>query len=111
MVLSALQFGNFYHSLKYIFFQTAAKKRSRRHLLETDEYIASNNEANRMDVVGFSTAYQKMRTLCFNIRNEIFTDIEIHNQHVLPRLVNYSFLSFFSITSTCVSGNYTLSNF
>ncbi|CAL9748396.1 unnamed protein product [Musa acuminata subsp. burmannicoides] len=75
------------------YFQTAAKKRSRRHLLETDEYIASNNEANRMDVVGFSTAYQKMRTLCFNIRNEIFTDIEIHNQHVLPSFLDLPNLS------------------
>ncbi|KAG6474431.1 hypothetical protein ZIOFF_068366 [Zingiber officinale] len=69
-------------------FQIAAKKRSRRHLLETDEYVANNSEANRMDAVGFANAYQKMRTLCFNIRNEIFTDIEIHNQHVLPSIVH-----------------------
>ncbi|KAG6468268.1 hypothetical protein ZIOFF_072841 [Zingiber officinale] len=67
------------------YFQTAAKKRSRRHLLETDEYLANNSETNRMDVVGFANAYQKMRTLCFNIQSEIFTDIEIHKQHVLPR--------------------------
>ncbi|KAG6472656.1 hypothetical protein ZIOFF_070131 [Zingiber officinale] len=73
-------------------FQIAAKKRSRRHLLETDEYVANNSEANRMDAVGFANAYQKMRTLCFNIRNEIFTDIEIHNEHVLPRWVSFPFL-------------------
>ncbi|WOL19976.1 hypothetical protein Cni_G28778 [Canna indica] len=75
------------------YFQTAAKKRSRRHLFETDEYIANNNETNRVDVVGFTTAYQKMRTLCFNIRNEIFTDIEIHNQHVLPSFLDLPNLS------------------
>ncbi|XP_074560041.1 uncharacterized protein LOC141816107 isoform X1 [Curcuma longa] len=74
-------------------FQIAAKKRSRRHLLETDEYVANNSEANRMDAVGFANAYQKMRTLCFNIRNEIFTDIEIHNQHVLPSFLDLPNLS------------------
>ncbi|XP_020090273.1 uncharacterized protein LOC109711557 isoform X2 [Ananas comosus] len=70
------------------YFQAAAKKRARRHLLETDEYVAGNTECNLMDVVTYSTAYQKMRALCFNIRNEISTDIEIHNQHVLPSFVD-----------------------
>ncbi|XP_042449618.1 uncharacterized protein LOC122034435 [Zingiber officinale] len=75
------------------YFQTAAKKRSRRHLLETDEYLANNSETNRMDVVGFANAYQKMRTLCFNIQSEIFTDIEIHKQHVLPSFLDLPNLS------------------
>jgi hypothetical protein len=38
-----------------------------------------------MDPVTLSTSYHKMKSLVYNIRNEIFTDIEIHNQHVLPR--------------------------
>ncbi|KAJ0981455.1 hypothetical protein J5N97_009710 [Dioscorea zingiberensis] len=76
------------------YFQTAVKKRSRRHLVETDEFVASSNtEGNLMDVVTLSTAYQKMKTLCFNIRNEIFTDIEIHDQHVLPSFIDLPNLS------------------
>lgn len=66
-------------------FQAAAKKRSKRHLAETDEYINGTNEGILMDVFTITTAYQKMKSLCMNIRNEIFTDIEIHNQDILPR--------------------------
>lgn len=68
--------------------QVAAKKRSRRLLTETDEYVANNGEGGLMDSVTMSTAYQKMISLCMNIRNEIFTDIEIHNQDILPRYVS-----------------------
>ncbi|KAH9756320.1 Pesticidal crystal cry8Ba protein [Citrus sinensis] len=68
------------------YFQAAAKKRSRRHLAETDEYV-SNNEFNYMDTVTMATAYKKMTSICLSIKNEIFTDIEIHNQHTLPRQV------------------------
>ncbi|OUZ99781.1 hypothetical protein BVC80_9065g56 [Macleaya cordata] len=70
------------------YFQAAAKKRSRRHLAETDEFVTSNNEGTLMDAVTLSTAYQKMKSLCLNIRNEVFTDIEIHNQHVLPSFID-----------------------
>ncbi|KAF3773363.1 hypothetical protein EJ110_NYTH55496 [Nymphaea thermarum] len=69
-------------------FQVATKKRSRRHMGDTDEYVASNTEGTLTDVVALSTAYSKMKALCMNIRNEIFTDIEIHNQHVLPSFVD-----------------------
>ncbi|KAK1369071.1 hypothetical protein POM88_035163 [Heracleum sosnowskyi] len=54
------------------YFQAAAKKRSRRHLMDTDKYVKGNNEG-RLDVE--------------TIRNEIFTDIDIHNQHVLPSYI------------------------
>ncbi|XP_073010311.1 uncharacterized protein [Typha latifolia] len=70
------------------YFQAASRKRSRRHLLETDEYVGGYTEGNLMDIVTLSTSYQKMRSLCINIRNEIFTDIEIHNQHVLPSFID-----------------------
>uniref|UniRef100_A0A0D9VLB5 MHD1 domain-containing protein n=1 Tax=Leersia perrieri TaxID=77586 RepID=A0A0D9VLB5_9ORYZ len=66
----------------------AARKRSRRYMLETDEYVAGNSEGIRVDLVTFTTAYQKMKSLCCNLRNEIFTDIEIHNQHILPSFVD-----------------------
>jgi hypothetical protein len=65
--------------------QAAARKRSRRYILETDEYVTGNSEGIKMDLVTVTTAYQKMKSLCNNLRNEIFTDIEIHNQHILPR--------------------------
>lgn len=69
----------------FIIFQAAAKKRSKRHLAETDEYVSNTGEGNMFDHITISIAYQKMRTLCLNISNEVSTDIEIHNQHVLPR--------------------------
>ncbi|TYJ45909.1 hypothetical protein E1A91_A02G088100v1 [Gossypium mustelinum] len=68
------------------YFQAAARKRSRRHLAETDEFVTTNNEPNFMETVAMSIAYQKMTCLCRNIKNEILTDIEIHNQHILPTL-------------------------
>ncbi|KAL6997388.1 hypothetical protein U1Q18_007515 [Sarracenia purpurea var. burkii] len=77
----------------YCYFQAAAKKRSRWHLTETDEFVASNNEGILFDPVTISTAYQKMKALCLNIRNEIFTDIEIHNQHILPSFIDLPNLS------------------
>uniref|UniRef100_A0ACD5Z5S1 Uncharacterized protein n=1 Tax=Avena sativa TaxID=4498 RepID=A0ACD5Z5S1_AVESA len=70
------------------YFQAAARKRSRRHMLETDEFVAGNSEGIKMDLVSFTTAYQKMKSLCHNLRNEIFTDIEIHNHHILPSFVD-----------------------
>ncbi|KAI5654995.1 hypothetical protein M9H77_32182 [Catharanthus roseus] len=77
----------------YSYFQAASKKRSRRHLTETDEYVSGNSEGILMDAVTVSTAYQKMKSLCLNIRNEIFTDIEIHNQDILPSFIDLPNLS------------------
>ncbi|XP_057845324.1 uncharacterized protein LOC131054738 isoform X2 [Cryptomeria japonica] len=70
------------------YFQTAVKKRSRRHIAETDEFVANGNEGILMDALNISTAYSKMKTLCLNIRNEVSTDIEIHNQHILPSSID-----------------------
>ncbi|XVE55588.1 hypothetical protein DITRI_Ditri03aG0171100 [Diplodiscus trichospermus] len=75
------------------YFQAAARKRSRRHLAKTDEFVTSNNEPNFVDPVAMSTAYQKMTSLCMNIKDEIFTDIEIHNQHILPSFMDLPNLS------------------
>ncbi|KAL2584785.1 hypothetical protein AAZV13_14G148900 [Glycine max] len=73
--------------------EVAAKKRSKRHLSETDEYITQNNESSLMDGMAMSTTYQKMKTLCINLRNEIHTDIQIHNQNILPSFVDLPNLS------------------
>ncbi|XP_077213565.1 pesticidal crystal cry8Ba protein [Tasmannia lanceolata] len=70
------------------YFQAAAKKRSRRQLIETDEFVAGNGEGTSTDALTHSTAYQKMKALCLNIRNEVYTDIEIHEQHVLPSFID-----------------------
>nr|GEV01954.1 hypothetical protein CTI12_AA624380 [Tanacetum cinerariifolium] len=66
------------------YFQVVVKKRSRQHLTETNEYISGNGEGILMHHTALSMAYQNMKSSCPNIRNEIFTDIEIHNCHILP---------------------------
>ncbi|KAG6397519.1 hypothetical protein SASPL_143688 [Salvia splendens] len=75
------------------YFQNATRKRSRRHLSETDEFISTNNENILLDPLAVSTAYKKMKTLCLNIRNEILTDIEIHKQDLLPSFIDLPNLS------------------
>lgn len=65
--------------------QTAAAKRCRRHMIETDEFMSSNNDSLLTDSMTISAAYLKMKTLCINIGREIQADIKIHNQNILPR--------------------------
>lgn len=67
--------------------------------METDEYIA-NNEGTLLDADAVSTAYQKITSLCMNIKNEIYTDIEIHNQHILPRHA-FRKVIYFNVTFLC----------
>lgn len=69
-------------------------------MLETDEYVMGNLEGVRVDLVTVTTAYQKMKSLCNNLRKEIFTDIEIHNQHILPRYMALSKLC--NIVAYCI---------
>ena len=66
-------------------------KRWRRLVAETDEFVASGSEGFLMDPLSMSGAYQKMRSLSLNVRSEVRADIEIHNTHVLPRLVEAPF--------------------
>ncbi|TYJ10676.1 hypothetical protein E1A91_A11G223400v1 [Gossypium mustelinum] len=75
------------------YFQAAAKKRSRRHQAETDEFILSNNGSALMDPMTLSMSYQKMKILISSIKNEIFTDIEIHKQNILPSFIDLPNLS------------------
>ncbi|KAE8812592.1 hypothetical protein D1007_10280 [Hordeum vulgare] len=66
------------------YLQTAAAKRCRRHMIETDEFMSSNNDNLLTDEMTISAAYLKMKTLCINISLEIQADIKIHNQNILP---------------------------
>ncbi|KAL1568093.1 hypothetical protein AAHA92_03497 [Salvia divinorum] len=75
------------------YFQNAAKKRSRRQLSETDEFVSSSTDNILMDPLALSTAYRKMKSLCWNVRNEILTDIQIHKQDLLPSFVDLPNLS------------------
>ncbi|PON88015.1 hypothetical protein TorRG33x02_162170 [Trema orientale] len=70
--------------------ETAAKKRCRTHMVETDEFMSTNFEGFVMDSITISTAYLKMKNLCMNIGNEIQADIKIHDQHILPSFINLS---------------------
>uniref|UniRef100_A0A0D3DBR4 MHD1 domain-containing protein n=2 Tax=Brassica oleracea var. oleracea TaxID=109376 RepID=A0A0D3DBR4_BRAOL len=72
------------------YLKTAAKKRCRNHMAETDEYVSSNSEGFLLDSVTISTAYHKMKNLCLNISSEIETDIKITNEHVLPSSIDLS---------------------
>ncbi|XWS41643.1 hypothetical protein CRYUN_Cryun17cG0099800 [Craigia yunnanensis] len=75
------------------YFLAAAKKRSRRLQAETEEFILSNNDSALMDPMTVSTSYQKMKISILSIKNEIFTDIEIHNHNVLPSFIDLPNLS------------------
>ncbi|EOA14637.1 hypothetical protein CARUB_v10027895mg [Capsella rubella] len=70
------------------YLQTAAKKRCRKHMVETDEYVSCNSEGFLLDSVTISTAYMKMKNLCLSISYEIETDIKITNEHVLPSSID-----------------------
>ncbi|KAM0896333.1 hypothetical protein ACQ4PT_023262 [Festuca glaucescens] len=70
------------------YLQTAAAKRCRRHMIETDEFISSNNDSLLTDPMTISAAYLKMKTLCINISLEIQADIKIHNQNILPSSID-----------------------
>ncbi|KAK7843693.1 hypothetical protein CFP56_012046 [Quercus suber] len=72
------------------YLQTAAKRRCRKHMVETDEFVSNNSEGFLMDSITISTAYLKMKNLCINISKEIQADIKIHNQHVLPSSIDLS---------------------
>ncbi|XAR56351.1 hypothetical protein NMG60_11036803 [Bertholletia excelsa] len=72
------------------YLQTAAAKRCRNHMVETDEFMSCNSEGFLMDSITISTAYLKMKNLCMNISNEIQADIKIHNQHILPSSIDLS---------------------
>ncbi|XP_024531111.1 uncharacterized protein LOC9632175 [Selaginella moellendorffii] len=70
------------------YFQTAARKRCKRLMAETDEFVATTNDGFLADPLSLATAYLKMKNLCSCVSAEIATDMEIHNQHVLPSSID-----------------------
>lgn len=76
--------------------QHAAKMRSSRRLAETG---LNTNQNVLMDYVALSRAYEKMISLCLDFQMEILTDIEIHKQDILPRLVFLLCLSLMSLSA------------
>uniref|UniRef100_A0ACD5YPI2 Uncharacterized protein n=1 Tax=Avena sativa TaxID=4498 RepID=A0ACD5YPI2_AVESA len=70
------------------YLQTAAAKRCRRHMIETDEFMSNNNDSLLTDPMTISSAYRKMKTLCINISLEIQADIKIHSQNILPSSID-----------------------
>lgn len=77
------------------YFQTAVRKILGRHLAEskTNEFVSGSSEKSTVDQTSYTTGYQKMKSLCINIRNEIVSDTEIHNKNVLPTFVDLPNLS------------------
>nr|XP_043607972.1 uncharacterized protein LOC122579802 [Erigeron canadensis] len=75
------------------YFQTAVRKILGRHLAETNEFVSSNGEKSTVTQVAFSSAYQKMKSLCLSIREEIVNDIKIYKQDVLPSFLDLPNLS------------------
>lgn len=76
------------------YFQAASKKRSRRHLLETNDLLNNRSEgAAPVDPMALTASYQKMKSLILSFKNEISTDIAIHNCNVLPSFIDLPNLS------------------
>ncbi|XP_076959899.1 uncharacterized protein LOC143636110 [Bidens hawaiensis] len=75
------------------YFQSAVRKILRRHLAETDEFVSCSSEKSTVDQSVYSSAYQKMKSLCVTIRDEIFNDKKLQNQHVLPGFIDLHNLS------------------
>ncbi|XP_010463075.1 PREDICTED: uncharacterized protein LOC104743712 isoform X2 [Camelina sativa] len=70
------------------YFQAASKKRSRRHLLETNDLLNNRSEGAPVDPMALPASYQKMRSLILSLKNEISTDIAIHDCNVLPSFID-----------------------
>lgn len=76
------------------YFQAASKKRSIRHLLETNDLLNNRSEgAAPVDPMALTASYQKMKSLILSFKNEISTDIAIHNCNVLPSYIDLPNLS------------------
>ncbi|KAI3525329.1 hypothetical protein L2E82_51561 [Cichorium intybus] len=72
------------------YLQAAARKRCRKYMVDTDEFVGSNSEGFLMDSIAITTAYLKMKNLCIHLSDEIETDIKIHDQHILPSSIDLS---------------------
>ncbi|GKA46711.1 hypothetical protein Tco_0739594 [Tanacetum coccineum] len=55
-----------------------------RYLTKTDEYVSGSGKKSTVDQSSYTSGYRKMKSLVINIRNEIVSDIEMHDKQVLP---------------------------
>nr|GEZ61885.1 mammalian uncoordinated homology 13, domain 2 [Tanacetum cinerariifolium] len=74
-------------------FQTSVQKIMRKYLTETDEYVSESGRKSTVDQSSYTIGYRKMRSLVINVRNEIVSDIEMHDKQVLPTFVDLPCLS------------------
>lgn len=70
------------------YLQTAAKKRCRKYMAETDEFVSSNTEGYLTDSITISTAYLKVKNLCVYMSNEIQADMKILSQNIFPSSID-----------------------
>ncbi|CAN8264255.1 unnamed protein product [Cochlearia groenlandica] len=76
------------------YFQAASKKRSRSHLLDTNDLLNNRIEGIApADPMALPASYRKMKSLILSFKNEISTDIAIHNCNVLPSFIDLPNLS------------------
>nr|GEZ61886.1 mammalian uncoordinated homology 13, domain 2 [Tanacetum cinerariifolium] len=66
------------------YFQTGVQKILGKYLTETDEYVSESGRMSTVDHSSYTIGYRKMRSLVINVRNEIVSDIEMHDKQVLP---------------------------
>ncbi|GJZ39069.1 mammalian uncoordinated homology 13 protein, partial [Tanacetum coccineum] len=64
-----------------------------KYLAETDEYVSGSGRKSTVDQSSYTIGYLKMKSLVINIRNEIVSDIEMHDKQVLPTFVDLPCLS------------------
>nr|GEY59187.1 mammalian uncoordinated homology 13, domain 2 [Tanacetum cinerariifolium] len=64
-----------------------------RYLTKTNEYVSRSGRKSMVDQSSYTIGYRKMKSLVINIKNEIVSDIEIHDKQVLPTFVDLPFLS------------------
>ncbi|GJR48505.1 hypothetical protein Tco_1316608 [Tanacetum coccineum] len=74
-----------------------------RYLTETDEYSSYTGSGRKstVDHSSYTIGYRKMKSLDINIRNEIVSDIEMHDKQVLPTLGKIALDVDFSTPPSC----------
>ncbi|GJW91543.1 hypothetical protein Tco_0169096 [Tanacetum coccineum] len=77
----------------YKYFQTGVQKIMGKYLTETDEYVSGIGRKSTVDQSSSTIGYLKTKSLVINIRNEIVSDIEMHDKQVLPTFVDLPCLS------------------
>ncbi|GKA38736.1 hypothetical protein Tco_0731287 [Tanacetum coccineum] len=88
----------------YKYFQTTVQKIMGRYLTETDDYVSGSGRNSTVDQSSYTIGYCKMKSLVINIRNEIVSDIEMHDKQVLPTF--YETPTGYGIAQMATNGNH-----